>query len=70
MKPCTDIEDKRKGEGATLFGHMEAEATCKGERADSQTAPAGEQTETMGQESAPPDFSQNSGIPVCSLETD
>ena len=59
-----------EGEGATVFGHPEAEATCKGEWADSQTAPAGQKTETMSQESTPPDFSRNSGIPVCSLETD
>ena len=42
-------EDKQKGEGATAFWCWEAVATCTGERADSRTTPARQQTETRSQ---------------------
>ena len=53
-----------------MSGRREVVATCTGERADSRTGTAREQTGTVSGERMPPDFPWNSGIPVCSLDPD
>ena len=52
-----------EGGGSRHVGAREAVATCTGERADSQTAPAREQTENMSRGMrASPDFSRSSSV--------